>query len=157
MTHEQLAGAADENVCFAPSVRAVEVVQIVEPRAFVDVVWEGAMAIVRSRGSRNIAPSESRDRCCGHATPAAINSRPKLLRDLAGQDNCSGSRATAIRLFVRCGWRGERAGSTNAAEDFSTHPCRASSTWLVGPACRHSSTSRGQTRRLPCYRQRMAA
>jgi hypothetical protein len=50
MIHEQFAGAADENVRFAPSVRAVEVSQIVELRAFVDVVWEGTMAIVRSAG-----------------------------------------------------------------------------------------------------------
>jgi len=50
MTHEQFAGAADENVRFAPSVRAVEVSQIVELRVFVDVVREGAMAIVRSAG-----------------------------------------------------------------------------------------------------------
>jgi hypothetical protein len=50
MTHEQLAGGTDENVRSAPSVRAVEVSQIVELRAFVDVVWEGALAIVRSAG-----------------------------------------------------------------------------------------------------------
>src|SRR6516164_4629798 len=90
MTHEQLAGAADENMGFAPSVRAVEVPQIVELRAVVDVVREGAVAVVRSAGivnHENIAPSGSRDRCCGHATPAVIDSGPNFPRGLAEQYN----------------------------------------------------------------------
>ena len=50
MAHQQLAGAANENMRSAPSVRAVEVSQIIEFRTFVDVVRKRAVAEVRSAG-----------------------------------------------------------------------------------------------------------